>query len=292
MIIMIRKYRGVSVIHTIRELIENKSVLILGYGREGRSSWQRIKEAGSYSRIAIADMNHVQLEEGHPAELICGPDYQKCLLFRQPDGIVHNVDDDVVVVRRICLCRCGIELDVFAEHAEQDAVFTVPPDEIPLAVALGRAIDFSIIRMAAVREHAELLQELATFLRRQIRLHHREHRYDDGKKLDAIEFIRRMGRYEDAFYQICILITTHHHRKPIRKRIFIRHGMLERIWLYLPELDGVLIEDFCRYLIVPGSEYVFCHADIIDRLGIFFRLRYFFRNLRCFFLHGRLHRWP
>ena len=61
-------------IHTIRELIENKSVLILGYGREGRSSWQRIKEAGSYSRIAIADMNHVQLEEGHPAELICGPD--------------------------------------------------------------------------------------------------------------------------------------------------------------------------------------------------------------------------
>ena len=79
-------------IHTIRELIENKSVLILGYGREGRSSWQRIKEAGSYSRIAIADMNHVQLEEGHPAELICGPDYQKCLddfdvVFKSP-GIV------------------------------------------------------------------------------------------------------------------------------------------------------------------------------------------------------------
>ena len=43
-------------IHTIRELIENKSVLILGYGREGRSSWKRIKEVGSYSRFAIADM--------------------------------------------------------------------------------------------------------------------------------------------------------------------------------------------------------------------------------------------
>ena len=83
-------------IHTIRELIENKSVLILGYGREGRSSWQRIKEAGSYSRIAIADMNHVQLEEGHPAELICGPDYQKCLddfdvVFKSP-GIVLERD--------------------------------------------------------------------------------------------------------------------------------------------------------------------------------------------------------
>ena len=96
MIIMIKKYRGVSVIHTIRELIENKSVLILGYGREGRSSWQRIKEAGGYSRVAIADMNHVQLEEGHPAELICGPDYQKCLddfdvVFKSP-GIVLERD--------------------------------------------------------------------------------------------------------------------------------------------------------------------------------------------------------
>ena len=83
-------------IHTIRELIENKSVLILGYGREGRSSWQRIKEAGGYSRVAIADMNHVQLEEGHPAELICGPDYQKCLddfdvVFKSP-GIVLERD--------------------------------------------------------------------------------------------------------------------------------------------------------------------------------------------------------
>ena len=32
-------------IDIIRELIKDKSVLILGYGREGRSSWQRIKQA-------------------------------------------------------------------------------------------------------------------------------------------------------------------------------------------------------------------------------------------------------
>ena len=71
-------------------------MLILGYGREGRSSWQRIKEAGGYSRIAIADMNQVKTEEGHPAELICGPDYQKCLddfdvVFKSP-GIVLEKD--------------------------------------------------------------------------------------------------------------------------------------------------------------------------------------------------------
>ena len=47
-------------IDIIRELIKDKSVLILGYGREGRSSWQRIKEAGGYRQIAIADMNQVQ----------------------------------------------------------------------------------------------------------------------------------------------------------------------------------------------------------------------------------------
>ena len=57
-------------IDIIRELIKDKSVLILGYGREGRSSWQRIKEAGGYRQIAIADMNQVQTEEGHPARLI------------------------------------------------------------------------------------------------------------------------------------------------------------------------------------------------------------------------------
>lgn len=83
-------------IDTIRELIKNKSVLILGYGREGRSSWQRIKEAGGYRQIAIADMNQVQTEEGHPARLICGPDYQKCLddydvVFKSP-GIVLEKD--------------------------------------------------------------------------------------------------------------------------------------------------------------------------------------------------------
>lgn len=83
-------------IDIIRELIKDKSVLILGYGREGRSSWQRIKEAGGYRQIAIADMNQVQTEEGHPARLICGPDYQKCLddfdvVFKSP-GIVLEKD--------------------------------------------------------------------------------------------------------------------------------------------------------------------------------------------------------
>lgn len=83
-------------IDIIRELIKDKSVLILGYGREGRSSWQRIKEAGGYRQIAIADMNQVQIEEGHPARLICGLDYQKCLddfdvVFKSP-GIVLEKD--------------------------------------------------------------------------------------------------------------------------------------------------------------------------------------------------------
>ncbi len=83
-------------IQTIRELIRDKSVLILGYGREGRSSWQRIQEAGGYARIAIADINPVRPQDGHPAELICGPDYQKCLddfdvVFKSP-GIVLERD--------------------------------------------------------------------------------------------------------------------------------------------------------------------------------------------------------
>lgn len=83
-------------IDTIKELIKDKNVLILGYGREGRSSWRRIKEAGGYRSVAIADMNPVQTQEGEPQKLICGPDYQKCLndfdvVFKSP-GIVLEQD--------------------------------------------------------------------------------------------------------------------------------------------------------------------------------------------------------
>ncbi len=76
-------------IDTISEYIKDKKVLILGFGREGKSTLAMVKKAGGYTRLAISDLNQVACDD---AELICGVDYQKCLnefdvIFKSP-GIV------------------------------------------------------------------------------------------------------------------------------------------------------------------------------------------------------------
>lgn len=81
-------------INTVRDYIKDKKVLILGFGREGRSTLALIKKAGGYKSLAVSDLNQVQTDED--VTLICGPDYQKCLndydvIFKSP-GIVLEMD--------------------------------------------------------------------------------------------------------------------------------------------------------------------------------------------------------
>lgn len=81
-------------INTIRNYIKDKKVLILGFGREGKSTLEAVKRAGGYSELAVSDMNQVDVEKG--VTLICGPDYQKCLndydvVFKSP-GIVLEME--------------------------------------------------------------------------------------------------------------------------------------------------------------------------------------------------------
>ena len=70
----------------LREQIRDKKVMILGFGREGRSSLKRVLQAGGAAQITIADLNEVKDAETIRLEaaqqvlhFICGPDYQKCL---------------------------------------------------------------------------------------------------------------------------------------------------------------------------------------------------------------------
>lgn len=81
-------------INTVRDYIKDKKVLILGFGREGKSTLALIKKAGGYKSLAVSDLNQVQTDED--VTLICGPDYQKCLndydvIFKSP-GIVLEMD--------------------------------------------------------------------------------------------------------------------------------------------------------------------------------------------------------
>lgn len=79
-------------IEQIRERVAQKSVLILGFGREGKSTLKMLIEAGSCSSITIADAREVTKEEACGYSTVCGEGYLDCLddydlVFKSP-GIV------------------------------------------------------------------------------------------------------------------------------------------------------------------------------------------------------------
>ena len=49
----------------INRLLEGKSILILGYGREGRSTFSFLKEYFPEAEVGIADLAACPLDEGH-----------------------------------------------------------------------------------------------------------------------------------------------------------------------------------------------------------------------------------
>lgn len=91
-------------IQTLRELINHKKVLILGFGREGRSTLRLFLEAGGADVIAIADQTELSLkdlasfEQEEGKEILesivfhCGADYQDAIdsydLIMKSPGIV------------------------------------------------------------------------------------------------------------------------------------------------------------------------------------------------------------
>lgn len=79
----------------IRKLTAGKTVCILGFGREGKSTYRILEKYCSPKAVAIADLNPVDRSSGgisENVELICGEAYQDCLdrfdmVFKSP-GIV------------------------------------------------------------------------------------------------------------------------------------------------------------------------------------------------------------
>lgn len=79
-------------LETMKNCIRNKKVLILGFGREGKSTYKLMQKAGGYERLAIADLNPITDTLAENVLIITGEDYQKSLndydvVFKSP-GIV------------------------------------------------------------------------------------------------------------------------------------------------------------------------------------------------------------
>ncbi|MEI3199843.1 MAG: hypothetical protein V8S12_05510 [Lachnospiraceae bacterium] len=86
-----------TVIEALRKLTNGKKVLILGYGREGRATWQLLCRAGGCKEIAIADRNEKLYEEG--AVMHTGPDY-----------LEHLEEYDLVFKTQECFAAAGVFL--------------------------------------------------------------------------------------------------------------------------------------------------------------------------------------
>ena len=66
-------------LETMKNCIENRKVLILGFGREGKSTYKLIEKAGGYQSLAIADLNSLTDILPENVLQITGKEYQKSL---------------------------------------------------------------------------------------------------------------------------------------------------------------------------------------------------------------------
>lgn len=93
----------------LKDMVTDKKVLILGFGREGRSTYNVIKDMPC--RIGIADKNDVSFDAD--ADFIIGDDYQKAiydydLVFKSP-GIVLEDQSEKVLSKIVAQADCMIK---------------------------------------------------------------------------------------------------------------------------------------------------------------------------------------
>ncbi len=107
---------------TLKKLVSGKRVLVLGYGREGKSTLHRLLHAGGMKEVAVADKNPVEPETYGmlPVECITGPGYLDCLnrfdlVFKTP-GIVLPKTPEAYS------CRFLSQTELFCERYREQTV--------------------------------------------------------------------------------------------------------------------------------------------------------------------------
>lgn len=98
---------------TLKTIIKDKKILILGFGREGQSSFKLLKEIGGFANLDISDANPLSVEVADCHKQIIGKSYLDVLndydiVFKSP-GIVLPLDISEYT------CRITCQADLFMQ---------------------------------------------------------------------------------------------------------------------------------------------------------------------------------
>lgn len=83
----------------LKQLVEDKKVLVLGFGREGRSTYKLLSEVGSFSELAVSDMKPVEILDGSNAKIYSGEGYLDILdnydiVFKSPGVVLPKRNEE------------------------------------------------------------------------------------------------------------------------------------------------------------------------------------------------------
>ncbi|MBP5432513.1 UDP-N-acetylmuramoyl-L-alanine--D-glutamate ligase [Ruminococcus sp.] len=105
----------------IKKYTEGKNVCILGFGREGKSTYKILEKYCSPKSVAIADLNPVARKENglsKNVELVCGEDYQDSLdrfdmVFKSPGIVLEKSPSDL---KCMITCETQVFFEVYREQ--------------------------------------------------------------------------------------------------------------------------------------------------------------------------------
>ena len=86
-------------IEKIEHWIKGKRILLLGYGREGQSTWNVLRRLGTYEALDIADLKAPAAVPEDGTVWHTGPDYQKCMddydvVFKSPGIVLERPENE------------------------------------------------------------------------------------------------------------------------------------------------------------------------------------------------------
>ena len=106
-------------LNLLKQLVTDKNILVLGYGREGRSTLRRLLQTGTYASLTIADQSDISPEDPS-VRVLSGPAYMDSLddydlVFKSP-GIVLPRDPSEY------RCRFTSQMEIFMTACREQVI--------------------------------------------------------------------------------------------------------------------------------------------------------------------------